>query len=301
MITAQHLSGLFDAILTREQEAMTIARSRHLTLGVAFGDACIIAATPLAAAWYNLDDPAQLRGRWISQLHHPEDARLGRALSAARYLGVPVPTVYVSRIRQMPHAATFRPTLKQIRQLTVGTDTYWITRLFEPHDEAPLATQPAARTYLQMLTAPAAQQFLGALSAADVVHALQTAGLMDAEGQADVDGETRPRPAESTAPAAPGGHLGASQEPRPVRAPPPGHRPSLARPSRLRRLRQERGLTQHALAQRTGMSPVTISRLEQRPDVSHGTVDTVVRLAHALAVSSDVLLGLADPVPPAPC
>src|SRR5712691_6585733 len=129
MIIAQHLSVLFDGILARDQEAITIARSRYLTLGVSFGDAYIIAATPLAAAWYNLDNPAQLQGRWISQLHHPEDARLGRALSAARYLGVQVPAVYVSRIRQMPHAATFRPALKQIRQITVGTDTYWITRL----------------------------------------------------------------------------------------------------------------------------------------------------------------------------
>jgi hypothetical protein len=43
-----HLSSLWDMVLAREGTAMTIAR--RVTIGTSIGDACIIAATPAAAA-----------------------------------------------------------------------------------------------------------------------------------------------------------------------------------------------------------------------------------------------------------
>jgi len=49
-----HLSALWDMVLAREDTAITIAR--RVKIGTSIGDACIIAATPAAAAWYGLAD-----------------------------------------------------------------------------------------------------------------------------------------------------------------------------------------------------------------------------------------------------
>ena len=68
----------------------------------------------------------------------------------------------------------------------------------------------------------------------------------------------------------------------------------LAFPHRLRQLRRRQRLSQKALAQRAGVTDVTISRLEQSRDASHIAIDTVVRLAQALDVRLETLLGLDD-------
>jgi DNA-binding XRE family transcriptional regulator len=71
----------------------------------------------------------------------------------------------------------------------------------------------------------------------------------------------------------------------------------LRLPQRLRDLRRLQGLTQKALAQRAGITDVTISRIEQSLDASQVAIDTVVRLARALNVSLETLLGLDDEPP----
>ena len=65
-------------------------------------------------------------------------------------------------------------------------------------------------------------------------------------------------------------------------------------PPRLRHLRQRQGLTQKALAQRAGVTDVTISRIEQSPEASQVPIETIVRLARALGVHLETLLGLND-------
>ena len=74
---------------------------------------------------------------------------------------------------------------------------------------------------------------------------------------------------------------------------------------RLNAVRERRGMTQGEVAQRASLPQQAISRLE-RGDRTHVRSDVLARLAIALDVSADVLLGLrdiadaADPAPPAP-
>jgi transcriptional regulator with XRE-family HTH domain len=74
---------------------------------------------------------------------------------------------------------------------------------------------------------------------------------------------------------------------------------------RLSAVRERRGMTQGEVAQRAHLPQQAISRLE-RGDRTHVRSDVLARLAIALDVSADVLLGLrdivnaADPRPPAP-
>ena len=62
---------------------------------------------------------------------------------------------------------------------------------------------------------------------------------------------------------------------------------------RVSAVRQHRGLTQGEVAQRAHLPQQAISRLE-RGDRTHVRSDVLARLAVALDVSSDVLLGLRD-------
>jgi transcriptional regulator with XRE-family HTH domain len=62
---------------------------------------------------------------------------------------------------------------------------------------------------------------------------------------------------------------------------------------RLSAVRQQRGLTQAEVARRAHLPQQAISRLE-RGDRSHVRSDVLARLALALDVSADVLLGLRD-------
>ena len=62
--------------------------------------------------------------------------------------------------------------------------------------------------------------------------------------------------------------------------------------ARLRTVRQARGWTQEALAVRCGVTAVTISHWEQRPDPTSMAVGTLIALAQALHVSLGQLVGL---------
>ena len=74
---------------------------------------------------------------------------------------------------------------------------------------------------------------------------------------------------------------------------------------RMSAVRGRRGLTQGEVAQRAHLPQQAISRLE-RNDRTHVRSDVLARLAIALDVSADVLLGLRDiedaasPTPPVP-
>ena len=74
---------------------------------------------------------------------------------------------------------------------------------------------------------------------------------------------------------------------------------------RLSAVRERRGLTQGEVARRIGLPQQAISRLE-RGERHHVRSDVLARLAIALDISADVLLGLrgteddADTTPPQP-
>ena len=62
---------------------------------------------------------------------------------------------------------------------------------------------------------------------------------------------------------------------------------------RLKRLRERRGLSQNALAKTSGVAQAVIQRLEAGVrDVEHLSVGVARRLARALGVSVDYLIGM---------
>jgi transcriptional regulator with XRE-family HTH domain len=61
--------------------------------------------------------------------------------------------------------------------------------------------------------------------------------------------------------------------------------------NRLRKIRRAQDLTQQELARQAGVNYVTISRIESG-EASQVYVETVMRLAKALDVTTDVLLGM---------
>ena len=165
MVDDEHTPTLLEEFLTRTHKAVTIAK--RVAIGDFVVDARIVEATADAAAWYGLDDPKLLIGQWISLVHHPEDAQLGRRLSVARHYGIQVPTRYVSRIRQVATAHTFRPVLKDTTQITIGSETYWVTILSPPH-EPPLAMQMQVCEHLQLPPREDVRRFCGYLSVAEM-------------------------------------------------------------------------------------------------------------------------------------
>lgn len=171
MVEDEHTPTLLEEFLTRTHKAVTIAK--RVAIGDFVVDARIIEATADAAAWYGVDDPKLLIGTWISLLHHPEDAKLGRTLSVARHYGIQVPTRYVSRIRQVTTPYTFRPVLKDTTQMTIGSETYWVTVLSQPH-EPPLALQLHVCEHLQLPPGEDVARFCGCLSVAEMQTLLST-------------------------------------------------------------------------------------------------------------------------------
>jgi hypothetical protein len=159
------VSELMKEFVTRRHHAVTIAQ--RIAVGALVVDARIIEATAEAATWYGASAPQQLIGRWISLLHHPADAKLGRDLSAARHYGIHVPTRYVSRICQVETPGRYRPVLKDTTQIMLGEETYWVTVLSEP-TEPPLALQLSISKHLQLPQAKEATQFYGQMSVAEM-------------------------------------------------------------------------------------------------------------------------------------
>jgi hypothetical protein len=163
------IAAVLEAFLTHRHQAVTIAK--RVAIGTQVVDALIIEATAEAAIWYGLEHAHQLTGRWISLLHHPDDAQLGRVLSAARHHGIAVPKAYVSRIRQ-GKTNQYREVMKHTTQIDVGPETYWITVLSEPKGP-PLALE--SHRYASLLPpAPDAEKFYGKMSVADLDATLLT-------------------------------------------------------------------------------------------------------------------------------
>ena len=171
LVEDEQTATLLEAFLTRMHKAVTIAK--RVAIGDLVVDARIIEATAEAAAWYGVDDPKLLIGQWVSLLHHPEDATLGRTLSVARHYGIKVPTRYVSRIRQATPPQIFRPVLKDTTQIAIGSDTYWVTVLAQPN-APPLAQQMHVCEHFQLPPPEDVRRFCGHLSVAEMQTLLRT-------------------------------------------------------------------------------------------------------------------------------
>jgi transcriptional regulator with XRE-family HTH domain len=114
----------------------------------------------------------------------------------ARYYGVSVPTTYVSRVRQLHAPHTFRRVLKDTTQMTVGTETYWITKLRAPQGP-PLATQLDVAQAFPIPEGEQALRFCGYMSVADVDHLLHERPFVARRGAGQGSGRKRPPRAAS--------------------------------------------------------------------------------------------------------
>lgn len=115
-------------LMSPSQQAVTISERVKITDTIQ--DARIVTASPAAASWYGLPNLDQLVGQWLSRVQHPDDVHLSRLLSTARHQGRPVPTAYVCRAKQPD--GSYRLVTKQVQQLEVGSQIYWVTVLSDP-------------------------------------------------------------------------------------------------------------------------------------------------------------------------
>ena len=167
---AESLPRALGRMLEKVSRPATIAR--RIAIGRYVVDAQIEYATRGAAEWYGVPDPADLVGRWLSTLHHPDDMRLARLLVTARHLYGPdaAPTHYVSRIVQL-HSGAWMPVLKDTEQFEWEGETYWLTYLSHA-PEPPLVEQPERWCDLLRLEAQA-EAFMGQMTVAEMEHRLR--------------------------------------------------------------------------------------------------------------------------------
>ncbi len=267
--------------------------SKHVRHGPYIVDAVILDVHPEIARWYGYDSPADLRGRYLSHLHDARDLAQVRRYAVARDLGSPeVPTVYDIRIH-LPNGTQRWLRKQHVLQFIDGVDVYWISQSLPIAD-----TQVQPMPMVPILLSPAALEgYLGRCTMAEAEWVIEHTLPLD----------PMPQDAFSSTPVRAAGRPEHRLEPphgTPRRAAPPPNVPGVPErstapiflpwPQRLRHLRQIQGLTQKALAQRAGITDVTISRIEQRPEASQVAIETVVRLARALGVPLETLLGLND-------
>ncbi|WP_143308688.1 hypothetical protein [Candidatus Entotheonella palauensis] len=110
--------------LLDEREAVTIAAL--IRLGPLIADSYVVAATQRAAELFGYQEPAELEGRFISQIHNLDDIRTTRRLSTMRALGVRESTEsYTMRIVRKDSSQI--PVRKHVNQQTLEDKTIWIT------------------------------------------------------------------------------------------------------------------------------------------------------------------------------
>jgi|RhiMetdeSRZDD1v2_1073273.scaffolds.fasta_scaffold10580_7 hypothetical protein len=116
---------LAEAAIQQLEGAVTIASPVILSNGAI--DAQIVAATQGAAELFGFDQPRDLQGQLISQLHHPDDALLTRLYTLARLLrGTEQYNTYPMRILQGPQKRPFW-VQKQVHLVTLNGQTTWVT------------------------------------------------------------------------------------------------------------------------------------------------------------------------------
>ncbi len=101
--------------------------SKHVQIGKYIVDAIILDVHPEVAQWYGYHSPAEMQGRYLSHLHDPRCLAQVRLYAVARKLGLPgVPTEYDIQIT-LPTGTRRWLRKQQVRQITDGSEVYWIS------------------------------------------------------------------------------------------------------------------------------------------------------------------------------
>lgn len=151
----------FEALLQTVEGAVILAQSVYFQDLI--GDAQIIGATKEAATLYGFNHPSELKGKFTSQLDHPDDYQLIKFMAVARMLGIAsTPGEYDVRI-MLPNGS-IRYARKQVKQIEHESNTYWMTISHEisPEEAKPL---PDMR---DLITADAIQHWFKMISVAEL-------------------------------------------------------------------------------------------------------------------------------------
>lgn len=154
--------------------AVTIAQLVHISEHVV--DACVVYATTAATTLFGFDQPDELVGQFISQLHHPEDALITRQYALARLHHEWYPQPYPMRILRAPTGQPV-PVMKHVKQVLLHGVLTWIT-VHTPFDYATPFCMPVTPAMLARAGSASERQLLG------VAHVAYMDQLMQAPGSA---------------------------------------------------------------------------------------------------------------------
>ncbi len=154
-----HFDALFDTI----EGAVILAQTVWFQDLVA--DARIVAASKEAAELYGYNYPAELEGKFTSELDHPDDYLAIKVMAIIRMYDLnPIPNEYDVRII-LPDGS-IRYTRKNVRQMQHDDKSYWVTRSkqISPAEATPLPD------FRSLLTPEVFNQWFGAISVAELTR-----------------------------------------------------------------------------------------------------------------------------------
>lgn len=163
------ISKTLSALFT---EAITVSQLAEISEAVV--DSTVVFATPSAAQLFGFKDPKDLIGRYISEIHHPEDALVSRHYALARFHGEWSPQPYPMRILQGPRQKPL-PVVKHVRQVMINGVLTWIT-VHTPFDTTHPFVMPVTQSMIDRSDTAAEQQLLGRMSVADMQRQLRQGG-----------------------------------------------------------------------------------------------------------------------------
>ena len=165
-MSLQEALALVQDIQTARHRAITL--SRRVALNPYVVDAQIVCASADAVRLYGYTHVQNLLGRWQSQLQHPADTQLARAMAIRRHFGYEaVPQEYVSRIRR-GNSNRFRHVRKRILQFEYEGETYWATILEEASHAPLLADVLDIERAFPLKASADIQQYSGVISVAEM-------------------------------------------------------------------------------------------------------------------------------------
>jgi hypothetical protein len=157
-----HGTKLSDTLSALFSEAITVAQLVEISDDVV--DSTIVFATPSAAQLFGFKSPQDLIGRYISQIHHPDDALVTRHYTLARFHGEWSPDPYPMRILRGPQREAV-PVVKHVRQVLINGVLTWIT-VHTPFDFAHPFVMPVSQSMIARSGTADEQRLLGRMHVA---------------------------------------------------------------------------------------------------------------------------------------
>jgi hypothetical protein len=148
---------LLTLLKTLPQAALTITQLVQISEQVV--DGVVVYATPRAAQLFGYAHPPELVGRYLSHIHHPDDALVTRQYTLARLHHDWYPDPYPMRILRAP-ALEPVPVVKHVTQVLIDGVLTWITT-HTPFDFAHPFAMPVSPAMVDRAGSAAERHLLG--------------------------------------------------------------------------------------------------------------------------------------------